>query len=389
MNKKITIFGAGYVGFSLAVLLSSKHHVCLLDPNQKKISMINNQKSPIDDTDIQNYIDKNDLDLIASSDFENIGNNSDFYIIATPTDFNEYRNTFDISSVENCINSVIKTGTKSLIIIKSTVPIGFTEQMNKKFFTDQIIFSPEFLREGHALHDNLHPSRIIAGGNSSQIDTFTSLLKNIALEKNTESLTMRSDEAEAVKLFSNSYLALRVSFFNELDTYALENNLNTEDIIKGVSLDARIGSGYNNPSFGYGGYCLPKDSKQLLSNYGNIPQDLIQSVIKSNITRKRFLSDKIISLAPNVVGIFRLSMKKGSENFKSSAILEIIKNLEKNKIKIIIYEPIQNFDQERWEFISSLEEFKLKSDIILANRYSDELDDVKDKVFTRDIFEEN
>lgn len=386
MSKKITIFGAGFVGFSLSVLLSAKHQVTIFDIDQEKVKKINQNLSPIDEEGIQKHLDNKKLNITASSDLHESIKEKDFYIIATPTDFDESKNKFNTKSVESCIDAIIKTCTNGSIIIKSTVPIGFTDQMNNKHSTDQIIFSPEFLREGHAIHDNLFPSRIITGGNANIGTAFAGLLKGIAIKKDVKIINMSSGEAEAVKLFSNTYLALRVSFFNELDTYAFENNLNSLNIINGVCMDDRIGSEYNNPSFGYGGYCLPKDSKQLLSNFKDIPQSVISAVISSNKIRKNYIVDKILSLSPKVVGVYRLTMKKNSGNFKSSAVLEIIALLKLKQVKVLIYEPIAN-DKKISNLIYSLDEFKSKSDVIIANRYSNELDDVKQKVLTRDFFD--
>lgn len=385
MNKKVAIFGAGFVGFSLSVLLSAKSQITIFDTDDEKVKKINQNLSPIAEEGIQEYLDNNKLNIAASSDLYEITKEKDFYIIATPTDFDETKNKFNTESVESSIDAIIKTGTNASIIIKSTVPIGFTDQMNVKYSTDQIIFSPEFLREGHSIHDNQFPSRIITGGNKKIGNAFASLLKGIAIKKDVKIINMSSSEAEAVKLFSNTYLALRVSFFNELDTYAFENNLNSLNIINGVCMDSRIGSEYNNPSFGYGGYCLPKDSKQLLSNFKDIPQSVISAVISSNEIRKNYIVHKILSLSPKIVGIYRLTMKKNSRNFKSSAVLGIIELLKLKQVKVLIYEPIAT-DKKISNLISSFDEFKSKSDIIIANRYSNELDDVKQKVLTRDFF---
>ena len=383
----ITIAGTGYVGLSLSVLLSTKYNVTAYDINEEKVNLINNKKSPIKDEYIEDYLSNKKLNLKATTSKEEAFKNCDYLIISTPTDYNEETGYFNTSSVESVIEDALKINNNVTIIIKSTIPVGYTENVKEKFNYNNIVFSPEFLREGHALYDNLYPSRIIVGGKDDKSKEFAEMLTNCALKENIDVKFMNSTEAEAVKLFSNTYLALRVSYFNELDTYAELKGLNTKDIIDGVCLDPRIGNSYNNPSFGYGGYCLPKDTKQLLANYKGVPQDLITAVVNSNKTRKQHIVDAILSKNVKTVGVYRLTMKAGSDNFRSSAIKDIIKMLNDNKINIIIYEPTINSDKfENYDIINDMSLFKEKSDIIVANRFTDDLNDVIDKIYTRDIF---
>lgn len=383
---KITVVGAGYVGLSLATLLSKDNEVVLIDIIKEKLDMIDNRISPLKDKEIEDYFKNKKLNLKTTLDYKKAFINSNFIIIATPTDYNTETKVFDTRSVEENIEKIIQVNSDATIIIKSTIPIGYTNEIRKRYSKNNIIFSPEFLREGKALYDNLYPSRIIIGDKSSEAKEFGELLKNSSLKKDVVVKYMDSSEAESVKLFSNTYLALRISYFNELDTFAKKNNLNTKDIIEGVSLDPRIGDFYNNPSFGYGGYCLPKDTKQLLSNYENIPQNLIESIIKSNDTRKHFISEDIINKNPKLVGIYKLSMKKDSENYRQSAILDIINILKDNNIDMIIYdESIRNNSFNGIKVVNNLELFKKESSIILANRIDKDLSDVDNKVYTRDI----
>ena len=383
---KITVVGAGYVGLSLATLLSKDNEVVLLDIIKEKLDMIDNRISPIKDKDIIDYFKNKKLNLKTTLDYKEAFIDSNFIIIATPTDYNTETKVFDTRSVEENIEKIIEINKEATIIIKSTIPIGYTKEIRKRYSKNNIIFSPEFLREGKALYDNLYPSRIIIGDKSSEAKKFGELLKKCALKKDVVVKYMDSNEAESVKLFSNTYLALRISYFNELDTFAKKNNLNTKDIIEGVSLDPRIGDFYNNPSFGYGGYCLPKDTKQLLSNYENIPQNLIESIIKSNDTRKHFISEDIINKNPKLVGIYKLSMKKDSENYRQSAILDIINILKDNNIDMIIYdETLKDNSFNGIKVVNDLELFKKESSVILANRIDKDLSDVDNKVYTRDI----
>ncbi len=383
---KITVVGAGYVGLSLATLLSKDNEVVLIDIIKEKLDMIDNRISPLKDKDIEDYFKNNKLNLKTTLDYKEAFIDSNFIIIATPTDYNTETKVFDTRSVEENIEKIIEINKEATIIIKSTVPIGYTKEIRKRYSKNNIIFSPEFLREGKALYDNLYPSRIIIGDKSREAKEFGELLKNSSLKKDVVVKYMDSNEAESVKLFSNTYLALRISYFNELDTFAKKNNLNTKDIIEGVSLDPRIGDFYNNPSFGYGGYCLPKDTKQLLSNYENIPQNLIESIIKSNDTRKHFISEDIINKNPKLVGIYKLSMKKDSENYRQSAILDIINILKDNNIDMIIYdETLKDNSFNGIKVVNDLELFKKESSIILANRIDNGLRNVDDKIYTRDI----
>tara|TARA_X000000950_G_scaffold84957_1_gene106949 strand:- start:37218 stop:38405 length:1188 start_codon:yes stop_codon:yes gene_type:complete len=390
-NKtKITVVGAGYVGMSLAVLLSQHNDVVILEIDISRMEKINNKETTIADKEIESFLVKKKLNLTATVDKKEAYKNATFIVIGTPTNYNDESNKFDTSSVDKVVKEALNANQTATIVIKSTVPVGYTEYLRDKFNTDRIIFSPEFLREGNALKDNLYPSRIIMGSKSKEAVNFVSLLLQGAVKKNIETLYMKSTEAEAVKLFANSYLAMRISFFNELDSYALEQGIDTKNIIEGVCLDQRIGKGYNNPSFGYGGYCLPKDVKQLLANYEDVPQNLIRAIVSSNSSRKDFIAEHILKQNPKTVGFYRLTMKEGSDNFRSSAIQGIIDRIISRGIRVIIFEPLLNSsDLYGLEVINDLESFKFKADIIVANRFSNELSDISSKVFTRDIFRIN
>ena len=383
---KITVAGAGYVGLSLAVLLSQKYEVTVLEILEERVEMINNKISPIKDAEISEYLQNKKLNIYATSDSKKALKDANIVVISTPTNYDEETGYFDTKSVEDIIEKTMEVNKDATIIIKSTIPIGYTDKVRERYNNDNIIFSPEFLREGKALYDNLHPTRIIVGDTNKRAKEFGNILKSLSLDENTEIRYMDSKEAEAVKLFANTYLALRVAYFNELDIYAAENNLNTKNIIEGVCLDNRIGMHYNNPSFGYGGYCLPKDTKQLLANYSNIPQNLIKSIVDSNVTRKEYIVKSILDKGVKTVGIYRLVMKKGSDNFRQSAIFDIIKGLQKANIKINIYEPKMSNDIEGCNTINDLDKFKNDSEIIIANRYEECLKDVEEKLYTRDIF---
>ncbi len=385
---KIAVVGIGYVGLSLATLLSQNNEVIALDIMEEKVNMINNRIPPIRDEYIEKYFNEKKLNLKATLDYKEAFKNASFVIISTPTNFDEKTNFFDTSSIEEIIQKVINMKDDNItIVVKSTVPIGFVEYIREKYNIRNVFFSPEFLREGKALYDNLYPSRIIVGDNSENAKIFANLLKDAALEKNVPILLMKSSEAEAVKLFANTYLALRVSYFNELDTYAEITGLNAKDIINGVCLDSRIGNYYNNPSFGYGGYCLPKDVKQLKESYCEVPEKLITAITESNNLRKDYIVSQIIAKKPKIVGVFRITMKSNSDSIKNSANLDIIKKLKEQNIEIIIYEPLLNgyyyFDNM---IINNLNDFKKLSDIIIANRYDEKLEDVHEKIYTRDIF---
>lgn len=383
---KIAVAGTGYVGLSLATLLSQNYEVVALDIIPEKVEKINNRISPIQDEYIEKYFKEKKLNLKATLDYKEAFKDAKFIIISTPTNYDEKTNYFDTSSVEDIIEKVIGMNLDTTMIVKSTIPVGFIEAMKKKYNIDNIMFSPEFLREGKALYDNLYPSRIIVGEKSNRAAEFANLLKEAALKDDVVIKYMNSTEAEAVKLFANTYLALRVAYFNELDTYAEVKGLNTKDIIDGVCLDPRIGDHYNNPSFGYGGYCLPKDTKQLLANYKNVPQNMIEAIVKSNDTRKRHIADMILERNPKVVGIYRLTMKSGSDNFRASAIQSVIKYLRAENVKVIIYEPTLNDNFEGLEVVNNLSNFKKLSDVIVVNRYNDELNDVQEKIYTRDLY---
>lgn len=384
---KIAVAGTGYVGLSLATLLSQKNEVVALDIVAEKVKMINDRISPINDKEIEEFFKEKKLNLRATLDYKDAFEGAKFIIISTPTNYDEEKNFFDTSSVEDIIKKVKDLDLDTTMVVKSTVPVGFIKEIKEKYQIDNIMFSPEFLREGHALYDNLYPSRIIVGEKSKRAEEFANLLKESCNKKDVIIKYMDSTEAEAVKLFANTYLALRVAYFNELDTYAEMNNLNTKDIIEGVCLDPRIGDHYNNPSFGYGGYCLPKDTKQLLANFKEIPQNMIKAIVESNTTRKKHVADMILKKNPKVVGIYRLIMKSNSDNFRASAIQSVIQYLNDSGVKIIVFEPTIKTDKfEKFDVIHDLDEFKKMSDVIVVNRIDDNIKDVKDIVYTRDVF---